>query len=352
MKTQTPEKRIQYLDVLRILACLAVIVMHIAKGRIGNYAIGTDKWLFLNTFDSISRFAVPVFVMISGALFLDPKKEWDARKMYTKNLVRIVTAFLFWSAVYAFVDHLNGVRLRTVAYNFITGNTHLWFLYVIIGLYLVVPILRKITESENLTKYFLALWIVVSVLIPTVVYGLSYYSDRYANWMQAIANKIGIELALGYSGYFVLGYYLHAREIKKPHRILLYCAGIFGAAGIAVLTYLFAVKRGYLDYSYGNYFTFGVFLPASAAFVFCKYHTPAFRKDTAKTILYTAAKCSFGVYLVHLLFVQHLDKLLHFNELIPSTAFYVPVMTVIVFLLSLAVSFILNQIPFVKKLIV
>ena len=352
MKTKTTEQRIQYLDVLRILACLAVIVMHVAKGRIGNYEIGTDKWLFLNTFDSISRFAVPVFVMISGALFLDPQREWNARKMYTKNLVRIVTAFLFWSAVYAFVDYLSGVRLRTIAYSFLTGGTHLWFLYIIIGLYLVVPILRRITESEKLTQYFLVLWIVVSVLIPTVVYGVSYFNDRYASWIQTVANKIGIELALGYSGYFVLGYYLRAREIKKPHRILLYCVGILGAAGIAALTYLLAVKRGYLDYSYGNYFTFGVFLPAAAAFVFFKYHTPAFKKDTAKTILTTAAKCSFGVYLVHLLFVENLDKLLHLNVLIPSTAVYVPVMTVIVFLLSLAVSFTLNQIPFVKKLIV
>ena len=342
MQSKTTENRIPYLDILRVLACAAVIVLY----------IGTEKWLLLNAFDSITRFAVPVFVMISGALFLDPKREFDAKRVYTKNLVRIIAAFIFWSAVYALVDYLNGARLRTVAYNFLTGNTHLWFLYVFVGLYLVIPLFRRITESEKLTNYFLVLWLAVSVLIPTVIYAVSYFNGRYASWIQTVSDRLGLEIALGYSGYFVLGYYLHAHEIKKQRRILLYCAGLLGAAGIGLLTYLLAMKRGYLDYFYGNYFTFGVFLTATSAFVFCKYHPMVIRSAAFYKILSVTAQCSFGIFLIHLLFVRHLDSLLHINTLIPSTAIYVPVMTVIVFLLSFAVSFVLNRIPFINKYIV
>ena len=124
------------------------------------------------------------------------------------------------------------------------------------------------------------------------------------------------------------------------------------AALIATLTYLFSAKRGYADYSFGNYFTFGVLMTATAAFVFFKYHTPKWNNELAKKCLAALSICSFGIYLIHPLFVENLDKILHLNTLVPSTLLYVPVMTAIVFLLSLLCSFILNKIPFIRDYIV
>ena len=346
------ENRIVWLDFLRVLACIAVIILHITEDRINNYAVGTNKWLFLSIYDSLSRFAVPVFVMISGALLLDRSRKWDLRRFYTKNFVRIIASFIFWGGIYAVTEYLRGVRLRTIAYNFITGNSNLWFLYMIAGLYLLIPIFRRITESENLTRYFLALWFCFSVFLPTIVFAVSYFKDMYANWLQTVTDSIGLQMVIGYSGYFILGHFLYTHDISKRLRGVLYGAGVFGVVLIASLTFLFSAKRGYSDYSFGNYFTFGVLMTATAVFVLLQYHVPRFKSAVAKKCIVTVSVCSFGIYLIHPLFVENLDGLLHLNTLVPSTLMYVPLLTAIVFLLSLLCSYVLHKIPVIRDYIV
>ena len=174
----------------------------------------------------------------------------------------------------------------------------------------------------------------------------------YANWLQTVTDSIGLQMVIGYSGYFILGHYLYTHDISKRLRRVLYGAGVFGVALIASLTFLFSAKRGYSDYSFGNYFTFGVLMTATAAFVLFKYHTPKFKNAAAKKCIITVSACSFGIYLIHPLFVENLDGVLHLNMLVPSTLLYVPLMTAIVFLLSLLCSYVLHKIPVIRDYIV
>lgn len=160
--------RILYLDVMRVAACLAVIALHIAASGFSDAAVGSYRWNVNNIIDSVVRCAVPLFVMISGTMFLDPNREIKLKTLYRKYVLRIAVAFIFWSGLYAAVERFQGVRLRTVVYDFVTGGSHLWFLYMIAGLYIVTPLLRKITESEKTTKYFIAIWFATSVLYNTL----------------------------------------------------------------------------------------------------------------------------------------------------------------------------------------
>ena len=96
---QTQPQRIAYFDVLRILATFAVIVLHLSAQHWADTDVYSRAWQAFNLYDSAVRWAVPVFVMISGALFLSGSQSIG--HILKKNVSRLVTAFIFWSALYA-----------------------------------------------------------------------------------------------------------------------------------------------------------------------------------------------------------------------------------------------------------
>ena len=93
------EQRIVYFDYLRIIAIFAVVVLHFAAQNWDNIDVSSFEWQVFNLYDAVAAWGVPVFVMISGALFLG--KELTLKKLYGKYILRIVTAFFFWSVLYA-----------------------------------------------------------------------------------------------------------------------------------------------------------------------------------------------------------------------------------------------------------
>lgn len=151
-------QRIVFLDYLRLIAAFAEIVVHIVALKWYSTSVDSVEWQICNCYESIVRWAVPVFVMISGALFLG--KEQSVKRVYTKNILRIVVTFIFWSALYILLDSLLlGIdySFKEMATNFLIGKYHLWFLFMIVGLYMVVPILNKIVNDKKIAWYFVFL---------------------------------------------------------------------------------------------------------------------------------------------------------------------------------------------------
>ena len=99
------KNRIIYLDILRILATFAVIIIHVCSQNWNKVAPSSYEWNVFNFFSGISRWAVPIFVMISGTLFLDNRRNINIKKLYTKNILRIITAFIFWSLFYTIITN-------------------------------------------------------------------------------------------------------------------------------------------------------------------------------------------------------------------------------------------------------
>lgn len=97
MQKKQIRNRILYLDFLRILATAAVMILHTASKVWYASDIGSFNWNASNVWDSIVRWCVPVFAMISGTLFLNPDNEIRIKNLYTRNICRVLTAFIFWS---------------------------------------------------------------------------------------------------------------------------------------------------------------------------------------------------------------------------------------------------------------
>ena len=205
--------RIVYFDLLRILATFAIIILHTASANWEKVDVTSYEWSMLNIYDSICRWAVPVFVMISGALMLNKQKS--IKNIYTKNVFRIICSFIFWSLIYTIEKHCFLNNTDNIIKNFLIGNYHLWFLYMIAGLYILTPIITKITESEKTTKYFLFISIISTIVLPYIIEIITLFSTSKAEFIQNRINDLNLNMVIGYSLYYILGFYMNKYKIDK-----------------------------------------------------------------------------------------------------------------------------------------
>lgn len=144
---QKDEVRQYYLDILRIICCFLVIVIHVSATYYYDCDIKDLNWNFGVFFDILSRFSVPVFFMISGALFLNSKKKIEIKKLYTKNIFKILLILALWLPIYAIIAYtyryhnqiIDTKTLLTVLKSTIDYQYQFWFLFPLISIYMCIP---------------------------------------------------------------------------------------------------------------------------------------------------------------------------------------------------------------------
>lgn len=323
--------KIVYLEFLRVFASILVITIHVSATRITK----TEglNWHIINFFDGLARFAVPIFFMITGVLFLDLKKEISIKKIYIKNIKKLVVIFIFWSTLYAIVGGIESdSSIKQIIKNIIVGHYHLWFIYALIGIYMMVPLLRKIVEDKKTSEYFLILWFLVGIVIYTI--------GRFPQFKSAYSifqSKFHIYMVLGYSGYVILGYYIHNYKFTTKMRKIIYCLGIFGTVVTIVGNAL--LKNNQILFSY---FSPNVVLMAMAFFMLIKYNKKLVENEKINTIILKISNLTLGIYLVHVLILEHL-KYFGINVLTLSPIIMIPLMIIIIFVISGLITFVLKK---------
>ena len=213
------KERIVFLDWLRVLACLMVIFVHTTEpfylGDGGTLITCEANAVWSTLIDSAIRSAVPLFVLTSSYLLFPVKGE--TRPFLKRRFTRVGIPFLFWLFFYAFVpaigsnlsDYNFTENLKHLLLNFSDAGGHLWFLYMLLGVYLFMPILSPWAEklSKRGEEWFLALWLLATLLpylrrIALEVYGLPEV------WGEASWNEFGILYYFnGFIGYVMMGHY-------------------------------------------------------------------------------------------------------------------------------------------------
>lgn len=231
--------RIVWLDVLRMLAILMVICIHSADPfNVTPEARSNPEFNYWGSiYGSLLRPCVPLFVMITGVLLLPVKMSMEA--FYKKRLLRIAVPFLVWSVLYnlfpwvtgllglspqvisevfayapagasqSLADAMKGIALIPFQFNVYT--THMWYLYMLIGLYLYMPLFSSWVEraSNRQKRLFLGLW-GVTLCLPYAYAFLTTDLFGFCAW-----NPFGtFYYFAGFNGYLLLGHYL-AREVKE-----------------------------------------------------------------------------------------------------------------------------------------
>lgn len=344
-----PTERLVYADLMRILAVFLVIVTHVSGCGWQELAVGGGDWIVSLFYNAASRICVPLFVMLSGMFFLDPDKPVSIHAVYHKYLPRIIFCFLFWSALYALVftwlDHraLNADFIRSALKTFLLGHYHLWFLYMIAGLYVLTPILRLISCKIQDTVYYILLWFIFCSLLPTF---LKLFPSET---ITSVIAETGLSMLTGYSGYFLAGSLLRQVQMDKKFRLLLYVLGILGLAATISGTLWLSVKQARLNTALTSYFSPSIVLSSAAAAVFLKQLWQNISLDGSKSWIQPMSACVFGVYLIHDFWLSALLGNRGFFFL--PQVLRIPAASLMIFCASLVCVWLLRRLPFFKRLL-
>ncbi len=340
------------LDILRFHAMLAVIITHVCSGPSDQLSVYSSQWVTINCIRASITWDVPVFVMISGRFFLDETRALSVKQLFSKYIRRLIVAFLVWSAVYqiyyCLYYHALGLpylNIKGILTEWLLGPYHLWYLYMLAGLYLITPLLRIIARDKKMTEYFLLLFLVFQFLTQ---YGIAI--PLFGPILQIMLDKTGCCIALGFSGYFLLGYYLRTYGVPKRMEIPLYCIGVILIFFSCIATTLHSQSEGAPNEWFSKYLMPNIIIESAAIYTFFTQRVSKFSfSEKTRTFFGKMTELSFGVYLVHALV----------NELVALTGFTAavrplltaPVITAIVLIISIILTMLIRKIPRLGTLI-
>jgi len=311
-RLEIKEEKIRFfwVNYLRMIAVFGVVLVHVTADVITEWgAISPAKWWIANLYDSLFRGCVPMFIMISGALLL-PKQE-SIRAFFQKRFNRIFIPFLFWTIMYLvwkkiFYDPGLGLwQALGLAFN---GGVwfHLWFMYILTGLYLITPIFRILIAHARRTHiaYFLGIWFALGSLLPFI--------DRFARFfgLPGVHIDLSVGIAQGFLGYFVLGCFLmkYTREkwTKTAGIVWLACLFIcfFGTGWLTM-------RSGSFQLMFYDNLSPNIVFYCASFFVIIKTLLSSQENRIAipiKNFILTSSKASFGIYLIHPMIIDILDK--------------------------------------------
>jgi surface polysaccharide O-acyltransferase-like enzyme len=336
------------------VAIIAVIVLHATRDATSfqpEAPFEIWRWWIVDIYQSISRVGVPLFVMLSGALLLPPYKTEPLKVFFKKRWVRIGLPFLFWGVAYFAWDFFANHEALTPSFitqSILTGPYfHFWYLYMLVGLYLLTPILRVIMThaDRKLIKYLLVVWLLGAILTPIPGLFGAYHID---------SNVFTIPL---WVGYYVLGLYLLDVKVKRSTLLAFLTLGLaLTAAG----TYLMAATiGGTTTYFFQDYFSPTTILASTALFLLLnKVQTPPDPTETHGTkkswLLRKISENTLPLYLFHVMIIEALQRgylgfTISSNTL--NSIIEVPLITVVTLFICLAIIIPLKKIPVVKRLI-
>lgn len=335
------------LDLLRSIALLAVIFVHcsgISKDAL--YDLSTEEKILL-FLSSIVTWQVPIYVMISGRFFLDPSKDVSYRKI-VKAIIRIIIAFVMWNLIYQIFYFVTGqydnLNWKGIIMQYFIAPYHFWFLFMIVCLYMVTPFLRKIAENKILMQYFIVLFFVFSFLNGYVV-----QFPVIGEVLVIILNKACFHFAVGYSGYYILGYYLYKYQLSERAERILYLVAIILVLITGIATVYRSVIEGVNNEWYTKYLLPNIIIEAAAIYVFFIKHI-AIHKFSVHIagVITKLSELSFGVYLVHALIagILYQSRIVVVGKSALLTTF---VEVVVVYCFSNILIYVIRKIPYVGK---
>ena len=236
---QTTTFRLMYGDAVRILGSMAVVIIHVCADGMPQYTtIPFTSWLNLLCLDSLSRWCVPIFIMLSGALLLDPGKKQTLTEFYSKRFKRVGYPLIFWTVVYLIWDAYfirHGIRLGHISLSILQGLPyyHLHFMFALVGLYAVTPFLREILDNRNgrVSLQAITICLLMGVLNDIAL-------ARYSGGMTATT------LFVQYIGFFLAGYRLRQGRLNR-RQIAAALTGFIISVGLTMVWAVYGLHQHY-----------------------------------------------------------------------------------------------------------
>ena len=327
------KNNVGWIDALRVIACLMVVFSHCCDPFVAHFDANREMFLTGVFSGSLVRPCVPLFAMMTAVLLLPIKSGTTINQFYRKRIGRIITPLVFWSialplmAFFYFTvmspntpnpqlsvsDYTTGTllqRLYTFVFNFNFDTTPLWYLYMLIGLYVIMPILSSwlVQATQKELKTLLYIW-GITLVLPYVkmMAPLLGYTGNYGHmglFGECDWNVYGTFYYIsGVIGYLILAYYLKNYPLNWSWKKMAFiCIPMF-AVGYAITSIGYVITNAYFPGNYAYleilwYFAgINVFMMTFPVFIAIQKLNTRSRKW-----LSYAAKLTFGIYLCHFTF--------------------------------------------------
>lgn len=339
------KNRIYWVDWLKTIAIFAVILLHCASKFLLPETVFQPNWYFGVLFESVSRFGVPLFIMVSGFLIL--RKNQSIADV-PRRLKRVIVPFLFWLFIYTIAKSIfmHGPNNLIDFGHFLIGaildptiaSVEFWFVYMIIGLYIASPIITTWLHNTSIAEieYALIIWALISFIGFSNVEFLLYDYLKYFT---------------GSTGYFILGYYLVVKQKSclknRNFGWLLFIIGTLLAFFGTVFSSMAIGNQSLLFFNLGDV-TPNACLQAMGLFiVISNTDFTRFSKLLNNIVVYLSIG-SYGVYLANILFINMFEKIGLF-DFMGSAGLIVPLEFILVVLVTNIVIRIMYKTPILTK---
>ena len=350
--TSKEPKRYFGIDLIRVLACFLVIEIH--SGQLyyidsEGGLIKSDKNIWPGIFNSLATVCVPLFVMISGYLLLPMKTDYST--FLKKRFTRILFPYVAFNIFYNIYFYLRGFfDLKTMLLNipkmFINFSIgHLWYIYMIIGVYLYVPIITpwiKTAEKKHFYYYFV-IWIISSF------YG--YLHLIYDGiWGEAFWNRSTIvQSFIGYSGYAVLGAFIKL-HLKENNLYILGIVSYIIGTSVTMLGYFYRREEATTTEEIEVTWRFDSTNVALASFgVFLLLRKVECKNKIITIIFNDLALKSYGMYLIHIFFIHLFGYIFDAPKQNPISGTFV--VAILTFISSYSVIKAISYIPYSQYIV-
>lgn len=289
-------------DLLRVFSAIAVIVIHVSgyftESLLNGSAVYMDSVCTLVLYNTLSRFAVPCFMMLSGAFLLADDRNADYKYFYRKSFKGIgiqIIIFLFVFFAYSEIVALHGVitngnrftELIKPVVSLFKGdlNYHLWYLYTLTGVYILLPMLVRYKNSIGEKTFGIVSWIYLVVAV-------------FSGWTSTFKIEWGIAKVVCYLGFVFVGYWLRKNIVKKNnfHGVLLIITGLLSQLIMAFAQYRYILAgASKTEQKYSLVGNFNPIIVLASVLIFAGFS----KLDMKKCRLGNLPKLTFYIYIFH-----------------------------------------------------
>jgi surface polysaccharide O-acyltransferase-like enzyme len=313
------------LDLMRGLAIVAVVVIHCIAPVVLLREVGSTSWMIGNIIDSASRWAVPLFIMISGGLLIKRAAYLNIGEFYKKRLRRLTLPLVAWPIIYYLwcISTIRPAGLFDFFHAYVLGTPlggyQLYFLFIIAGLYVIAPMLSAFVSVVQKRH----VWIICITILATTT--LSFHLSQF---LRIPVSYNAFTLFFPYVGYFLLGHLLINLKTRVPLKILFSGLMIITTTiVISTLSYFSMQSTGKLPFY--DYASLPVILLSISVFLFIQGISDSLStmSDSIINVVKSLSYNSLGIYLIHVIFLESAIQLLKFDKasitkallLMPST---------------------------------
>ncbi len=340
------------INLLKIISCMAVIILHTSAEHLFDVGYGTYSSIVMNIGHGITRFAVTIFFLITGCLYLAEDYQIKDFKRYFSKVGRFIFLYFFYALAYSacalvFSRQMEATALgnvyKIIEHALTSPKYHLWYLPAYVGVLIGIPVLKHFIGTDNQDKRVIMRYAVILIFLNMFINSLGVFDALGMNKAKDMVAMFLSKPFVGWLGVCLIGFYIKKYSIKNY--ILVYTAGIILFICSLIASYSF---YGRIETAFYDNLTLQTTVFACIIFDYFINHLQIKCTDGVLNFVDKLSELTLGVYLIHPLLLNIFGAV-GFDSMMFNSLIAIPVVSMAAFVLSAIIVVVIKKLPFIGK---